>query len=56
MQASPFSAAWREVKLRPVFLALGDAMTLLITLDTIVRNNRMVSRRGDWHTHSPPRR
>jgi hypothetical protein len=42
-KGSEFAPAWTEVRLRPVFLALGDLLTVLITLDAIIRGNPMVS-------------
>ncbi len=41
-KGSEFAPAWAEVRLRPVFLALGDLLTTLVTIDAIVRGNRMV--------------
>ena len=44
--ASPragFAAGFRDVRLRPVSLALGDALAVLQTLDAIVTGNRVVA-------------
>ena len=41
-KGSTFAPAWGEVKLRPFFLALGDLLTCLVTVDAIVRGNRLV--------------
>lgn len=43
MQESAFHAAFIDVKFKPFFLAFGDLLTVLITLDTIVRSNRVVA-------------
>jgi len=42
MQDSGVGPAWQDVRLKPVYLALGDLLGVLITIDTIVRSNRMV--------------
>jgi WASH complex subunit 7, N-terminal len=42
-RGSQFAAAWGEVRLRAVWLALGDLFTVLTTIDAIVRGNKMVS-------------
>ena len=41
-RGSPLAPAWSEVRLRPFFFALGDLLTSLITIDAIVRGNKMV--------------
>lgn len=42
VQSSAFARGWADVKLRPFLIALGDLLTVLITIDTIVQGNRMV--------------
>lgn len=41
-KGSEFAPAWAEVRLRPVFLALGDLLRILMTLDAISRGNKLV--------------
>lgn len=48
-RGSEFAPAWAEVRLRPVMYALGDLLTILITIDAIVRANRMVRGSGPIH-------
>ena len=48
-KGSAFAPAWADVKLRPLFFALGDVLACLVTLDAIVRGNKMVRPR-----RSPP--
>ena len=42
-----FAAGFRDVRLRPVLLALGDALAVLQTLDAIVTGNRVVAAAWD---------
>lgn len=46
-----FSVALKEVKLRPVYLALGDALAVLLTLDTIIEGNSMISKAWEKFKH-----
>ncbi len=41
-RGSGFAGGFREVRLRPVVLALGDLLTVLITLDAIVKANAAI--------------
>jgi hypothetical protein len=47
VQDSTLRAAFMDVKFRPVTLALGDLLTVLISLDTIVRSNKMIQQSWD---------
>lgn len=38
-----FAAGFREVRWKPVAMALGDALLILVTLDTIIRSNRVIT-------------
>jgi WASH complex subunit 7 len=42
-RGSGFAGGFREVKLKPVVVALGDALTVLATLDAVVTGNRVIA-------------
>jgi hypothetical protein len=39
---SRFAAGWSGVKLKPVLLALGDLLHAVVTMDAIVRDNKLI--------------
>jgi hypothetical protein len=40
---SRFAPGWTAVRLKPVILALGDLLAAVVTMDAVVRDNKLIS-------------